>query len=195
MCAAGSRLLVAREVYDHVVDGLVEQAGSYELGPGIDPRTSMGPLVSRQQQHRVLDYVGGARSAGAAVAVGGEAHGDEGYFVQPTVLLDVGADARASREEIFGPVVVVTRFDDPAALPALANDTPYGLSANIWTRDVAAAYRLAGRIRAGTVTINSGMVVGPNLPFGGYKQSGWGREGGPEGLAAFTETKTIITAL
>lgn len=195
MCAAGSRLFVASAIYDQVVEGLVEQAASFRLGSGMDPATTMGPLVSRVQQERVLAYVAGARREAATVATGGGRHGKEGFFVQPTVLLDATPDARVSREEIFGPVVVVTRVDDAEAVPRLANDTPYGLSANIWTRDVSTAYRLARRIRAGTVTVNTGMVVGPNLPFGGYKQSGWGREGGAEGIHAFTETKTIITAL
>ncbi|MBP7338657.1 aldehyde dehydrogenase family protein [Niveispirillum sp.] len=195
MCAAGSRLLVARAVADRVLEGLVQQAGALRIGPGIDPTTTLGPLVSAAQQHRVLSYVDGARRDGVAVVTGGHAAGDRGYFVEPTILLDPSATATVSREEIFGPVLVVTPFDDPADLARLANDTVYGLSANIWSRDVTAAYRLARQVKAGTITVNSGMIVGPALPFGGFKQSGWGREGGAEGLSAFMETKTIITAL
>lgn len=195
MCAAGSRLLVARPVVDRVLDGLVQQARALRIGPGIDPATTLGPLVSAAQQRRVLSYIEQARHEGAGVVTGGHAASDRGYFVEPTILLDPGAAATVSREEIFGPVLVVTPYDDPADLARLANDTIYGLSANIWTRDVSAAYRLAQKIKAGTITVNSGMIVGPALPFGGFKQSGWGREGGAEGLAAFTETKSIITAL
>lgn len=195
MCAAGSRLLVARAVADRVLEGLVEQAHSLRIGPGMDPTTTLGPLVSAQQQHRVLSYIDGARREGVEVVTGGRAAGERGYFVEPTILLDPGARATVSREEIFGPVLVVTPYDDPADLVRLANETVYGLSANIWSRDVSAAYRLARQVRAGTITVNSGMIVGPALPFGGFKQSGWGREGGAEGLSAFMETKSIITAI
>lgn len=129
------------------------------------------------------------------MVTGGRAASERGYFVEPTILLDPGARTTVSREEIFGPVLVVTPYDDPADLVLLANETVYGLSANIWSLDVTAAYRLARQVRVGTITVNSGMVVGPALPFGGFKQSGWGREGGAEGLSAFMETKSIITAI
>lgn len=195
MCAAGSRLFVARAVFDRVVEGVVNQARGLHLGHGIDPATTMGPLISALQQSRVLSFVDSARRDGATIATGGGAFGERGYFVEPTVILDARADSRVAREEVFGPVLVVTPFDEEDDVAALANDTPYGLSANIWTRRTGDALRLARRIKAGTVTINSGMVVGPNLPFGGFKQSGWGREGGAQGIDAFTETKTIITAL
>lgn len=195
MCAAASRLYVARERYDEVLTGLIAQARSFRLGPGIDPQTTMGPLVSQLQQRRVLDFVAEAREQGATIACGGHAHGSVGYFVEPTIVADARPDSRIVREEIFGPVLVVTPLDDADAIPAIANDSIYGLSANIWTRDVAAAHRVARRIRAGTITINSGMIVSPHLPFGGFKQSGWGREGGTDGIEAFTEIKTIITAL
>lgn len=195
MCAAGSRLLVARSVFDEVVAGIMEHAKAVRLGPGLDPATTMGPLVSQVQQGRVLGYVESARTQGAEIVAGGQAHGDKGYFVQPTVIVGAARDARVSNEEIFGPVLVASPFDDAEGAVEAANATVYGLSANIWTRDVTTALRLARQVRSGTVTINSGMVVGPNLPFGGFKQSGWGREGGAQGLAAFTETKTIITAL
>lgn len=195
MCAAGSRLLVARSVFDQVISGVIEHARDVRLGPGLDPATTMGPLVSSVQQQRVLGYVESAREQGADIAVGGQAHGDIGYFVQPTVIVGAARGARVAQEEIFGPVLVASAFDDVDSEAEEANATVYGLSANIWTRDVSTAYRLARQIRAGTVTVNSGMVVGANLPFGGFKQSGWGREGGLQGLAAFTETKTIITAL
>lgn len=195
MCAAGSRLLVAREVIDQVVDGIAAQARALTLGPGLDPATTMGPLVSEAQQRRVLAYIESARMEGVQIVTGGQAPQIGGYFVEPTILVDETGHAAVSREEIFGPVLVVTPYDEPSDLARLANDTIYGLSANIWSRDVTAAYRLAKVIKAGTITVNSGMIVGPGLPFGGFKQSGWGREGGIEGLAAFTETKTIVTAI
>jgi len=195
MCAAGSRLFIPRPLFDQVIEGVVEQSKAFKLGPGLDPSTVIGPLISDIQQSRVLGYVDSARTDGATVIVGGHAHGDQGYFVEPTILTGVNADNAVSQDEIFGPVLVATPYDDIDTLADIANDTIYGLSANIWARDISTAYRLAKRVRAGTVTINSGMVVGPNLPFGGFKQSGWGREGGEEGLKAFTETKTIVTAL
>jgi phenylacetaldehyde dehydrogenase len=195
MCAAGSRLFVARPVFDAVIEGVAAHARAVRLGPGLDPATTMGPLVSQAQRERVLGYVESARAAGAGIAVGGGAGDGPGYFVQPTVIVGAGRDAAVSREEIFGPVLVACPFDDADEVAEAANATVYGLSANLWTRDISTAYRLASRIRAGTVTINSGMLVGANLPFGGFRQSGWGREGGAEGLSAFTETKTILTAL
>ena len=155
----------------------------------------MGPLFSDRQQKRVLDYIDSARAEGASVAAGGAAVGHQGYFVAPTILRDVKPHMRVLREEIFGPVLVATAVTDLDELAALANDTIYGLSASIWTRDISSAYKLAKKIRAGTVTINSGSIVGPNIPFGGFKQSGWGRENGAEGIESFTELKTVITAL
>ena len=195
MCAAGSRLLVARGVMETVIEGISGHANALKVGPGLDPATTMGPLVSEAQQRRVSGFIDTARQEGVRIAAGGGPVDGPGYFVQPTVLVDETGDATVSREEIFGPVLVVTPFDDPAEIESKANATIYGLSANIWTRDVTAAYRLAKKIKAGTITVNSGMVVGASIPFGGFKQSGWGREGGLEGLAAFTETKSIITAI
>lgn len=194
-CAAGSRLLVSHDRFNEVVEGVVALARAQTLGPGLDPATTMGPLVSALQQERVLGYVESARHDRADIVVGGRSHGDRGYFVEPTVIVDPRAEARVTHEEIFGPVLVATPFDDVDHLASLANDTVYGLSAAIWSHDVTKAYRLAKRLRAGTITVNSGMVTGPNLPFGGFKQSGWGREGGQEGLDAYLETKTIVTAL
>lgn len=180
---------------DAVIEGISEHANALKVGPGIDPATTMGPLVSEAQQRRVSGFIDNARQEGVRVVAGGGRVDAPGYFVQPTVLVDETGDATVSREEIFGPVLVVTPFDNPTEIERKANATIYGLSANIWTRDVTAAYRLAKKIKAGTITVNSGMVVGASIPFGGFKQSGWGREGGFEGLSAFTETKSIITAI
>lgn len=195
VCVAGSRLYVARQHFDQVVEGVAKVAAQYRLGPGLDPTTLMGPLVSGQQQARVMDYIDGARAEGASVLAGGSVVGQQGYFVEPTIIGDVRPEMRIVREEVFGPVLVATAVDDLDELAALANDTVYGLSASIWTRDISAAYRLARKIRAGTVTINTGSVGGANLPFGGFKQSGWGRENGVEGIESFTELKTVVTAL
>lgn len=195
MCAAGSRLFVERSRFEEVVAGVVAHAGSLRIGPGMDPATTLGPLVSRVQHERVLGYIDSARQEGATLMTGGGAPGGAGYFVEPTVVIDARPDMRVVREEIFGPVLVATPVDDVDNLAVLANDTEFGLSAGIWTRDVAAAQRLARRLKAGTVTINTGMVTGPNLPFGGFKQSGWGREGGAQGIEAYLESKTVVTAL
>ncbi len=195
VCVAGSRLYVARAQIDAVLDGITKVATHFKMGPGLDPGTLMGPLVSDRQQERVLAHIESARSEGASIIAGGKAAGDEGYFVEPTIIRDVKPEMQVCREEIFGPVLVATPFDDPDELAALANDTIYGLAASIWTRDISAAYRLARKVRAGTITINSGPLSGPNIPFGGFKQSGWGRENGAEGIESFTELKTVITAL
>ncbi len=195
VCVAGSRLYVAKERFDEVIEGLGECAAKLKLGPGLDPATTMGPLVSDKQQTRVLDYIESALTEGASVLSGGKAVGDQGYFVEPTIIGGVTPKMRVVQEEVFGPVLVATSVEDVDQLAALANDTVYGLSASIWTRDISAAFRLAKKIRAGTVTINSGSVAGPNIPFGGFKQSGWGRENGVQGIESFTELKTVITAL
>lgn len=195
VCAAGSRLYVARHQFEQVVNGIISLAGEYKIGPGMDPETTLGPLVSEKQRDRVLGYVDDAREAGALILSGGRARGESGYFVEPTVIGRVTPDMKIVQEEVFGPVLTVTPVDDLEDLAALANNTIYGLSASIWTRDISSAYRLARRIRAGTITINSGNVGGPNIPFGGFKQSGWGRENGVPGIENFTELKTVISAL
>lgn len=195
VCVAGSRLFVPKRHFDQVVEGISNFAAQFKVGPGLDPRTSLGPLVSDRQHERVLGYIDSARSEGASVIAGGNAVGDRGFFVEPTIIADVKPDMRVVREEIFGPVLVATAIDDLDEVAALANNTIYGLSASIWTRDISSAYKLARKIRAGTVTINSGSIAGPNIPFGGFKQSGWGRENGKEGIEGYTELKTVITAL
>lgn len=155
----------------------------------------MGPLVSQQQLDRVCGYLDLGKSEGARAVVGGERLGDKGYFIEPTVLVNTNETMRVVREEIFGPVVAAIPFTDPADVIPKANDTIYGLAAGVWTRDISKAHRLAAKLRAGTVWINCYNVFDAALPFGGYKQSGWGREMGRDVLELYTEAKSVCTAL
>jgi phenylacetaldehyde dehydrogenase len=195
-CAAASRLFVQENVFDKVVQGVSDQASAMKLGPGLDPSTEMGPLVSRDQFERVTGYLESGASEGARATTGGKARGDKGYFVEPTVLVDTKPEMKVCREEIFGPVVTAMRFKDmDEALVAAANETVYGLSAGIWTNDVSKAHRLAAKLRSGTVWINCYNIFDAALPFGGYKQSGWGREMGHEVLNNYLETKSVCINL
>jgi phenylacetaldehyde dehydrogenase len=191
VCAAGSRLYVHRKIFDRVVEGVGGAAEKIRLGPGLDPDTQMGPLVSREQQERVLSYIQSGRSDGADVVVGGEALAHPGYYVRPTVMANVKPSMRIVQEEIFGPVVVAERFDELDQVASLANDTPYGLSASIWSNDLTAVQRLIPKIRAGTVWVNAHGPVDANMPFGGFKQSGFGREHGRVGIEMYTELKSV----
>jgi phenylacetaldehyde dehydrogenase len=191
VCTAGSRLYVHSSIFDKVLEGVSAAAASIRLGPGLDQTTDMGPLVSKEQQERVLGYIESGRKQGASVAVGGEAPSHPGYFVKPTVLVNVNANMRVVREEIFGPVLVAQRFDDLDDVVKAANDSPYGLGASIWTNNLSAAHRLIPRIKAGTVWVNCHNMVDPNMPFGGYKQSGMGREHGRVAVEMYTETKSV----
>jgi phenylacetaldehyde dehydrogenase len=194
-CNAGSRLYVHRDVFDTVVEGVADLAKKIRLGPGLDPSSEMGPLVSSEQQHVVSSYIESGVSQGARAMTGGKRHGDRGYYIEPTVLVDVKADMKVVREEIFGPVVTALPFTDPEELIGVANDSPYGLAAGVWTRDIAKAHRTAARLRAGTVWVNCYNVFDAALPFGGYKQSGWGREMGHAVLNNYTEVKAVTVKL
>jgi len=194
-CVAGSRLFVQEEAFDEVVNGVTEVAKSIKLGDGMDPDTQMGPLVSDEQLRRVTGYLDSGRSDGATALTGGGRSGQRGYFVEPTVLTGTRPDMRVVREEIFGPVVVAAPFHSIDDIAKTANDTPYGLGAGIWTRDISKAHALAKKIRAGTVWINCYNIFDAALPFGGYKQSGWGREMGHEALEAYTEVKAVCAQL
>src|SRR6266487_1442169 len=194
-CCAGSRLMVERDIFDDVVEGVAEQAKKIKLGPGLDSATEMGPLVSEEQLSRVTNYLHQGKQAGACYVTGGNRSGERGYFVQPTVVKDVKPDMSIVREEIFGPVVVAEPFTKPEELIPRANQTPYGLAAGVWTRDISKAHRIAAALKAGTVWINCYNILDSALPFGGYKQSGWGREMGHEVLELYTQTKAVVVGL
>ncbi len=196
-CCAGSRLFAHKTVYDRVVAGVADIASKIKVGPGLDPATEMGPLVSDEQFARVTRYIEDGLQAGAHAAAGGNRVGNLGYFVAPTVLEKTTPDMKVIQEEIFGPVVCVQPFDDHDldVIAARANDTIYGLAASIWTGNISTAHKLASRIRSGTVWINCHNVFDASLPFGGYKQSGWGREMGAEVFHNYTEVKAVTTAL
>jgi phenylacetaldehyde dehydrogenase len=194
-CVAGSRLFVQESRFDEVVDGVAEIAKSIKLGAGLDPTTQMGPLVSEEQFQRVSSFLESGRTDGATALAGGGRHGDRGYFIEPTVLTNTRPDMKVVREEIFGPVVVAAPFSSLDQIAAEANDSEYGLGAGIWTRDISKAHALAKKLRAGTVWINCYNVFDASLPFGGYKQSGWGREMGAEVLNNYTEVKAVTTLL
>ena len=194
-CCAGSRLYVEKPVFDKVVEGVAEQAKQINVGSGLDPETNMGPLVSQEQLSRVCGYLESGFSEGAKAVTGGHRKGDRGYFVEPTVLVDTNENMKVVREEIFGPVVTAMPFSDPEEILPRANDSEYGLAAAVWTKDISKAHRTAEMLRAGTVWINCYNIFDAALPFGGYKQSGWGREMGHEVLNNYTQTKAICTKL
>jgi phenylacetaldehyde dehydrogenase len=194
-CVAGSRLYVQEGRFDEVVEGVAEIAKSIKLGPGMEAGTQMGPLVSDEQLSRVTGYLDSGRADGATALTGGVRWGDSGYFVEPTVLTNTRPDMKVVREEIFGPVVVAAPFQSIDDIAAVANDSDYGLGAGIWTQDISKAHALAKKLRAGTVWINCYNVFDASLPFGGYKQSGWGREMGHEVLEAYTEVKAVTAQL
>jgi phenylacetaldehyde dehydrogenase len=195
VCTAGSRLYVQRSAFDRVVAELSAIAGKLKLGPGLDPSSELGPLVSTTQRDRVCGYIAHGVEQGARIAAGGGRSGERGYFVQPTVLVDARQDMRVVQEEIFGPVVVAMPFDDVEEAVRLANDTMYGLGASIWSNDLGRVHRLIPRIKAGTVWVNCHSMLDSSLPFGGFKQSGIGREMGRAALDLFTETKSVLMAV
>jgi phenylacetaldehyde dehydrogenase len=194
-CTSGSRLYVEHDVYDDVVTGIAEQARKIRVAPAFDPDTQMGPLISGEQFERVSGYLAAGFADGATALAGGGRHGDTGYFIEPTVLTNVSQDMTIVREEIFGPVLPAMAFDDPREIAAVANDTNYGLAAGVWTRDISKAHQTAALIRAGTIWVNTYHVYDAALPFGGYKESGWGREMGHQVLNNYLESKSVVVGL
>jgi phenylacetaldehyde dehydrogenase len=194
-CCAGSRLYVEKPVFDRVVEGVADYAKKITIGSGLDPETQMGPLVSEEQLSRVCGYLESGFSEGATAVVGGHKKGDKGYCVEPTVLVNTRENMKVVQEEIFGPVVAAMSFDDPEEILLRANDSEYGLAAAVWTRDIGKAHRAAEYLRAGTVWINCYNIFDAALPFGGYKQSGWGREMGHDALSLYTQTKAICSKI
>jgi phenylacetaldehyde dehydrogenase len=194
-CCAGSRLYIEKPIFDRVVEGVAEHAKNINVGSGLDPETNMGPLVSEEQLSRVCGYLEAGFSEGATAVTGGRKKGDKGYFVEPTVLVNTREDMKVVREEIFGPVVTAMPFDDPEEILPRANNSEYGLAAAVWTRDISKGHRMAELLRAGTVWINCYNIFDAALPFGGYKQSGWGREMGHDVLNNYTQTKAVCTKL
>jgi acyl-CoA reductase-like NAD-dependent aldehyde dehydrogenase len=194
VCTAGSRLFVHQSVYDQVLNGLTDAASKMKLGPGIDPPTDLGPLVSQKQLERVTGYIEIGKREGATPTTGGErATGDlaQGYFVQPTIFDRVRDDMTIAQEEIFGPVVVAMPFEEIEEVAARANKSIYGLSAGVWTSDVKKAHKMAASLKAGVIWVNTYNMFDAAAPFGGYKQSGYGREMGHAVLDAYTQIKTV----
>lgn len=199
VCSAGSRLLVQEDIYDEFVEKLAARARKMKVGDPLNPATEMGAQISQTQLDRILNYIQSGREEGAEIVCGGgrdvEGEKSKGYFVQPTVFRSVGPRMRIAQEEIFGPVLAALKFREADDAADIANSTIYGLASAIWTRDIKIAHRLAQQIKAGSVWINAYNCFDSASPFGGYKQSGFGREMGPHALESYTQIKSVWVAL
>nr|AKS10559.1 aryl-aldehyde dehydrogenase [Trametes cinnabarina] len=190
-CCAGSRIFVHEKIYDQFMQRFTEHTKSLKVGDPFDPEVYQGPQVSQQQYDRILSYIKSGKEEGATIVTGGEPLGQEGYYIQPTIFTDVKPSMKIVREEIFGPVCVVIKFKDDDDIVAMANDTIYGLAASVFSQNVTRALSTAHKIRAGTVWVNTANMLYPQVPFGGYKQSGIGRELGEYALANYTAVKAV----
>lgn len=196
-CMAGTRIFVADAIHDKLLERLANYAQNMQIGHGLDASTVLGPMISDAHTGKVMDYIDAGRAAGATLITGGTKIDRPGNFISPTIFSDTTPEMSIVHDEIFGPVMAVQRLknEDLDQIAHLANDTPFGLSGSVWTTSLSSAHRLAARIRSGHVSINTHGAVGTNIPFGGYKHSGWGREFGKEGIDAFLETKAVTTLL
>lgn len=195
VCTASSRIYVQRKHFDAVTHEIVRIAEGMKIGSGFDPSSQLGPVVSKRHFERVMDYLDSAREEGAMALTGGERSGSSGYFVKPTVLVNTAPDMRVVREEIFGPVVVAMPFDDVEEVIQLANASPYGLAASIWSNNLAQVHRMIPRLQAGTVWVNCHNILDSNLPLGGYKKSGVGKDLGRAAVESYTELKSVCMAV
>jgi phenylacetaldehyde dehydrogenase len=197
VCTAGSRLYAHKSVFDRMVDGIAQEAARLRIGHGLAGGSQMGPVISPVQLDRIMDYIAQGKASGAELVTGGTRVGDEGYFVAPTVLAKTTPDMSVVREEIFGPVLCAMSFDDDDLERVVneANASIYGLAGSVWTRDISIAHKVARRMRAGRIGVNNHGITDACLPTGGFKQSGWGRENGLEGLHQYTEVKSVVVAL
>ncbi|GAA4756884.1 aldehyde dehydrogenase family protein [Gordonia alkaliphila] len=194
-CVAGTRMFVQREIFDDFTQAVADAAAAAKIGPGLDPTTELGPLVSQEQFDRVNGYIQQGLASGARALTGGNRWGDRGYFIEPTVFVDVEPHYSIVEEEIFGPVVAALPFDDEEDVARAANNSIYGLAAGIWTKDLSKAHRTAAAVQAGSVWVNQYNGFDTALPFGGFKQSGWGRELGDSAIDAYTQVKSVNIAL
>ena len=194
-CVAGTRLFVQRDIFDDFTQAVADAAAASKIGPGLDPTTELGPLVSQEQFDRVNSYIQQGLADGARALTGGKRWGDQGYFIEPTVFVDVKPEFSIVEEEIFGPVVAALPFDDEEDVARAANNSIYGLAAGIWTKDLSKAHRTAARVQAGSVWVNQYNGFDTALPFGGFKQSGWGRELGDSAIDHYTQNKSVNIAL
>lgn len=195
VCFAGSRLYVQDGIHDKVVAGIETFAKQLKLGSGLDKNTQLGPLISSKQRERVLSFIESGRAEGAELVTGGGVHGEQGWFIEPTIFTGATQDMRIVQEEIFGPVLSVMRFAGMDDVARLGNATTYGLGAGVYTQDIGKAHKVARLLESGNIWVNCYGRTDKTLPFGGFKQSGWGRENGPEGLDAFLEKKAIYVKL
>lgn len=194
-CTAPSRMYVHKSVADKVIAGIAAIGQSIKIAPGLDEESGLGPLVSQRQFDRVSAYIEAGKAEGGEIASGGKRHGDEGYFLEPTIIAQTRNDMKVVREEIFGPVLVVQTFSDADEAMRLANDNDYGLAASIWTENLGQAHRMAKAVKSGIIGINTAMGADWDVPLGGMKQSGIGRENGREGLELYLQTKSVFTAI